>query len=124
MSNSTCHILKSLTQCIFFIFQPSDCLIQGKISDVECVLLARYINFLNVPFFFIVVVMHDVQFSKIFFRHGRKHTIMPTNVNYRANIYALKEMGCTHVIVTNACGSLKEEIKPGEIIFPDQFIDR
>jgi len=76
---------------------PSDCLLQGKIKDVDCVLLAR---------------------------HGRKHDIMPTNVNYRANIKALQEMGCTHVIVTNACGSLREEIKPGDIIFPDQFIDR
>lgn len=49
---------------------------------------------------------------------------MPTNVNYRANIYALKEQGCTHILVTNACGSLKEEIKPGDIVFVDQFVDR
>ena len=37
-------------------------------------------------------------------RHGRKHTVMPTNVNYRANLFALKEAGCTHVIVSTACG--------------------
>ncbi|GFY70812.1 s-methyl-5'-thioadenosine phosphorylase [Trichonephila inaurata madagascariensis] len=42
----------------------------------------------------------------------------------RANIFALKDEGCTHVIATNACGSLKEKIKPGHMIFPDQFIDR
>lgn len=49
---------------------------------------------------------------------------MPTNVNYRANIFALKEAGCTHILATNACGSLKEEIKPGDFVFVDQFIDR
>lgn len=49
---------------------------------------------------------------------------MPTDINYRANIYALKEEGCTHVVVTSACGSLKEEYKPGDLVFPDQFIDR
>ena len=59
-----------------------------------------------------------------FSRHGRKHTISPTNVNYRANMWALKEEGCTHVLVTTACGSLKEEIRPGDIVILDQFIDR
>lgn len=49
---------------------------------------------------------------------------MPTNVNYRANIMALKMQGCTHIIATTACGSLKEEIKPGHFVFLDQFIDR
>lgn len=63
-------------------------------------------------------------FPIFLFRHGRKHDIMPSNVNYRANIFALKEQGCTHILVTNACGSLKEEIKPGDIIFVDQFVDR
>lgn len=57
-------------------------------------------------------------------RHGRKHTISPTNVNYRANMWALKEEGCTHVLVTTACGSLREEIRPGDIVILDQFIDR
>ncbi|KAJ8778241.1 hypothetical protein J1605_013808 [Eschrichtius robustus] len=56
--------------------------------------------------------------------HGRQHTIMPSKVNYQANIWALKEEGCTHVIVTTACGSLKEEIQPGDIVIIDQFIDR
>ena len=56
-------------------------------------------------------------------RHGKKHQIVPTNVNNRANIWALKELGCTHIIATTAVGSLKEEIAPGHIVFPDQFID-
>jgi len=56
-------------------------------------------------------------------RHGRKHEIMPTNVNFRANIWALKELGVKHLLATTACGSLKEEIRPGQIVFPDQFID-
>lgn len=57
-------------------------------------------------------------------RHGRQHTIMPSNVNYQANIWALKEEGCTHLLVTTACGSLREEIQPGDIVLIDQFIDR
>ncbi|XP_072877766.1 S-methyl-5'-thioadenosine phosphorylase isoform X1 [Chlorocebus sabaeus] len=77
--------------------KPSDALILGKIKNVDCVLLAR---------------------------HGRQHTIMPSKVNYQANIWALKEEGCTHVIVTTACGSLREEIQPGDIVIIDQFIDR
>lgn len=56
-------------------------------------------------------------------RHGRSHTIPPTQINNRANIAALQEFGCTHIIATTACGSLKEEIKRGDIIIPDQFID-
>jgi 5'-methylthioadenosine phosphorylase len=56
-------------------------------------------------------------------RHGRDHTITPTYVNNRANIQALKELGCDHVIATTACGSLREEIERGHIVIPDQFID-
>lgn len=76
---------------------PSDVLVEGKINGVECVLLAR---------------------------HGRKHSIMPSNVNYRANIWALKNVGCTHIIVSTATGSLAEEIQPGDIVILDNFIDR
>ncbi|KAK2514005.1 Mtap [Columba livia] len=76
--------------------KPSDALILGKIKNVDCVLLAR---------------------------HGRHHTIMPSNVNYRANIWALKEENCSHVLVTTACGSLREEIQPGDLVIIDQFID-
>ncbi len=57
-------------------------------------------------------------------RHGKNHTISPSNVNYRGNIWALKGQGCTHIIATTACGSLREEIKPGHFVFVDQFIDR
>lgn len=77
--------------------QPSDILREGLIGGVPCVLLAR---------------------------HGRKHSIMPTNVNYRANLWALKTRGCTHVLVSTACGSLRENIHPGDFVIPDQFIDR
>ena len=56
-------------------------------------------------------------------RHGREHTIPPTQVNYRANIYALKTAGCTHIIATTAVGSLREEIDRGHLVIIDQFID-
>ena len=56
-------------------------------------------------------------------RHGEGHTIPPSHVNNRANILALKEEGCTHIIVTTACGSLREEIGRGDLVVPDQFID-
>ncbi|XP_063225264.1 S-methyl-5'-thioadenosine phosphorylase [Bacillus rossius redtenbacheri] len=76
---------------------PSDVLISGKIRGVDCVLLAR---------------------------HGRKHTIMPSNVNYRANIWALRAAGCTHVIASTATGSLQEDIPPGCLVVLDSFVDR
>ncbi len=57
-------------------------------------------------------------------RHGESHRINPTNVNYRANIFAMRELGATHIIAPTACGSLREEIKPGHLVFIDQFIDR
>jgi len=56
-------------------------------------------------------------------RHGRMHTIPPSEVNNRANIYALREIGCTHIIATTACGSLRDEIGRGDLVIPDQFID-
>ena len=56
-------------------------------------------------------------------RHGRKHELSPTQVNYRANIHALKEADCTHILATTACGSLKEDIGRGDFILLDQFID-
>lgn len=68
----------------------------GKISGVEVVLLGR---------------------------HGREHTIPPSQVNYRANIQALKDIGCTHIFATTAVGSLREEIGRGDLIILDQFID-
>jgi len=56
-------------------------------------------------------------------RHGREHTIPPTQVNFRANIHALKQQGCTHILATTAVGSLREEIDRGHIVILDQFID-
>jgi 5'-methylthioadenosine phosphorylase len=57
-------------------------------------------------------------------RHGKGHSILPTNVPSRANIYALKSLGVEHIIAVNSAGSFKEEIKPGELLIPDQIIDR
>lgn len=76
--------------------KPSSPLKCGKIDGVEVVILAR---------------------------HGRKHAIMPTKINFQANIFALKEEGCTHILAATAVGSLREEIKPGNLVFPSQFID-
>jgi 5'-methylthioadenosine phosphorylase len=56
-------------------------------------------------------------------RHGREHTIPPTQVNFRANIAALKAAGCTHILATTAVGSLREEIARGDLVVIDQFID-
>ena len=57
-------------------------------------------------------------------RHGKKHTIRPTDVNSRANIAALKQLGVECILASSTVGSLKEEYKPGDIVFIDQFIDR
>ena len=56
-------------------------------------------------------------------RHGREHTIPPTQVNYRANVQALKDAGCTHILATTAVGSLRQEIGRGDLVIVDQFID-
>ena len=57
-------------------------------------------------------------------RHGRKHIIRPTDVNSRANMFAFKKLGVQRVLAVSTVGSLKEEYKPGELAFIDQFIDR
>ena len=75
---------------------PSSALKRGTIGGADVVLLAR---------------------------HGREHTIPPTQVNYRANIRALKDAGCTHIVATTAVGSLREEIGRGDLVIIDQFID-
>ena len=77
--------------------KPSSALTIGKIGKVEVVILSR---------------------------HGKKHQIHPGAVNSRANIMALKEQGCTHIIASSACGSLRENIAPGDFVIVDQFIDR
>jgi 5'-methylthioadenosine phosphorylase len=57
-------------------------------------------------------------------RHGRGHRILPGEINYRANIYAMKLMGVERIISVSAVGSLKEDLRPGEFLVPDQFFDR
>ncbi len=56
-------------------------------------------------------------------RHGRGHGLSPTRVPNRANILALKAAGCSHIIASTAVGSLREDIRPGDFVLPDQFID-
>jgi 5'-methylthioadenosine phosphorylase len=77
--------------------EPSDELLEGWLGDVRCVFLPR---------------------------HGRGHPLSPTDLNYRANIDALKRMGCTDVLSLSAVGSLKAELPPGHFVIVDQFIDR
>jgi 5'-methylthioadenosine phosphorylase len=57
-------------------------------------------------------------------RHGRGHRLSPTEVPSRANIYALKSLGVEHIISVNSVGSFKKELKPGDLVIPDQLIDR
>ena len=57
-------------------------------------------------------------------RHGKGHRILPSELNYRANIFAMKKLGVDRIISITAVGSLKEEIKPLDMILPDQFVDR
>lgn len=75
---------------------PSSSFITGQIEGVEVVILSR---------------------------HGRNHGIPPSQVNNRANIWAIRELGCTHILATTACGSLREEIRRGDLVILDQFID-
>ena len=56
-------------------------------------------------------------------RHGKDHSIFPSAVNFRANIQALVDQGCTHILAATAVGSLRREIEPGHLVFPGQFID-
>jgi 5'-methylthioadenosine phosphorylase len=56
-------------------------------------------------------------------RHGRGHRINPSEINYRANIFALKSVGVTHIVSVSACGSLREDYAPGHIVVPDQLYD-
>jgi 5'-methylthioadenosine phosphorylase len=57
-------------------------------------------------------------------RHGKGHRLLPTEINFRANIYAMKRLGVERIISASAVGSLKEEHKPTDFVIPDQFIDR
>jgi 5'-methylthioadenosine phosphorylase len=71
------------------------------------------------------IVVGTLEGKRIAFlaRHGIGHTLMPTEVPYQANIYALKELGAERVISINACGSLREDFAPGDIVIPDQIYD-
>ncbi len=77
--------------------KPSDCIVLGNLSGVSVAFLPR---------------------------HGRGHRIMPTEIPSRANIWALKTLGVEHVLAINSVGSFKEEIKPGDLVIPNQLIDR
>ncbi|MCV3214671.1 S-methyl-5'-thioadenosine phosphorylase [Plectonema radiosum NIES-515] len=76
---------------------PSDALILGTLSGTQVAFLAR---------------------------HGRNHTLLPSELPFRANIYAMKQLGVEYLISASAVGSLKEEAKPLDMVVPDQFIDR
>ncbi len=56
-------------------------------------------------------------------RHGKGHRLLPSEINFRANIYALKKLGVERILSVSAVGSMKEEIAPGHIVIPDQFVD-
>ena len=75
---------------------PSDSFILGNLSSVPVAFLAR---------------------------HGRHHLLLPGEVNYRANIWGFRKLGCSWLISASACGSMKEAYKPADIVLPDQFID-
>ena len=57
-------------------------------------------------------------------RHGKGHRLTPSEVNYRANIHALKQLGVTHILAVSAVGIMREDIKPGDMVVPDQIFDR
>ena len=72
------------------------------------------------------LVLGDLECRKVAFlaRHGRGHRILPSDLNFRANIYAMKQLGVTSILSMSAVGSLKKEHAPGMFVIPDQFIDR
>uniref|UniRef100_A0A0N5AA96 S-methyl-5'-thioadenosine phosphorylase n=1 Tax=Syphacia muris TaxID=451379 RepID=A0A0N5AA96_9BILA len=77
--------------------EPSDALLEGEVDGVPCILLSR---------------------------HGRKHSVPPSGVNFRANLWALMKQGANVILATATSGSLKEEVSPGSLVFLDSFIDR
>jgi 5'-methylthioadenosine phosphorylase len=72
------------------------------------------------------IVLGTLEGKRVAFlaRHGRGHRILPTEINYRANVYAMKLLGVERIISVSAVGSLKEDLRPGEFLVPDQFFDR
>jgi len=57
-------------------------------------------------------------------RHGRGHRLLPSELNFRANVHGMKQLGVSHLLAVGAVGSLRAEIEPGHLVIPDQFIDR
>lgn len=57
-------------------------------------------------------------------RHGQGHRLLPSEINYRANVHGMKQLGVTHLVCVSAVGSLRQEVAPGHVVLPDQFIDR
>jgi 5'-methylthioadenosine phosphorylase len=73
-----------------------------------------------------IFILGDLEGTDVVFlpRHGRNHHLSPSELPYQANIYALKQLGVEYTISVSAVGSLKEELKPLDMVIPDQFIDR
>jgi 5'-methylthioadenosine phosphorylase len=71
-------------------------------------------------------ILGELEGRKVAFlaRHGRGHRLLPSELNFRANIYAMKQLGVERILSVSAVGSLKEEHKPTDFVVPDQFIDR
>jgi 5'-methylthioadenosine phosphorylase len=72
------------------------------------------------------IVLGTLEGKRVAFlaRHGRGHRILPSEINYRANLYAMKLLGVERIISVSAVGSLKDDLRPGEFLVPDQFFDR
>ena len=77
--------------------EPSDAFLVGELSGVPVAFLAR---------------------------HGRGHRILPSEINYRANVWGFRQIGCDALISASACGSMKEAYRPTDLVLPDQFVDR
>src|SRR5437763_7570564 len=73
-----------------------------------------------------IIVLGTLESKRVAFlaRHGRGHRILPSEINYRANLYAMKLAGVERVISVSAVGSLREDLQPLEFMIPDQFFDR
>src|SRR6202049_4559835 len=71
------------------------------------------------------IVLGTLEGKRVAFlaRHGRGHRILPGEINFRANVYAMKLLGVERIISVSAVGSLKEDLAPGEFLVPDQFVD-
>ncbi|HKD65921.1 MAG TPA: MTAP family purine nucleoside phosphorylase, partial [Candidatus Binataceae bacterium] len=76
---------------------PSDTFYRGRLGDASVVFLAR---------------------------HGRGHRLLPTEINFRANIYGMKQLGVEHLVSVSSASSMHEDLHPSDFLVPDQFIDR